>query len=154
MGIADRDFILRLIQRIAEVMGAILRKRSEGKTDEALALLERARTDTFGPMRGALDTVDAGSVNRLLTEAEKVRAYSTFLAVEADLRDDRGEARAADAARRRALTVLLELVAARRGELRDTDREAVAALAAKVDASRLSDRQRETLASLRGGAAS
>ena len=153
MGIAERDYILRMIQRVAETIGAILRKRSEGKTDEALALLERARADLFGGMRSALDALDPGSVDRLLTETEKVRAYATFLAVEADLRDDRAEARAAAAARRRSLSVLLELAAARKGELREADREAIASLAAKVEASRLSERQRETLAALQGGAA-
>jgi len=153
MGIADRDFILRMIQRIAEMLGAIRRKRSEGKTDEALALLERARADLFRGMRSALDAVDPGSVNRLIAETEKVRTYAMFFAVEADLRDDRGEANAAAAARRRALSVLLEVASTRKDELRDEDRDTIAALAAKVPASRLSERQREVLAALQGGGA-
>jgi hypothetical protein len=153
MSIADRDYVLRMIQRIAQAVAAVLRKRAEGEPDEALALLDRARADLFGAMRSALDAVDPGSLNRLLSETEKVRAYATFLAVEADLRDDRREARAAAAARRRTLAVLLEVAETRKGELRDEDRETIAALAAKVDSSRLSERERRALAALQSGAA-
>lgn len=152
MSIADRDYLLRMIQRVAQAIAAALGKRAEGQPDEGLALLERARAEIFGVIRSALDAVDPASVNSMLSEADKVRAYARFLAVEADLRDDRGEARAAASARRRALAVLLEMAAARAGELGAEDREAIAALAAKVDAARLTDRQRATLSGL-GGAA-
>jgi hypothetical protein len=152
MSLADRDYLLRMIQRVAQAIAAALGKRAEGQLDEALALLERARAEIFGAIRSALDAVDPASVNTMLSEADKVRAYARFLAVEADLRDDRGEARAAAAARRRALAVLLEMAAARAGELGAEDREAIAALAAKVDAARLTERQRATLSGL-GGAA-
>ena len=74
MSISDRDYILRMIQRMAQALAAIVARRTEGKTDEALALLERARVEMFGPMRDALDAVDAASVASLLGVMDKARA--------------------------------------------------------------------------------
>jgi hypothetical protein len=149
MSIVERDFILRMIQRFAQALAAILAKRREGKTDDALALLERARADAFGAMREALDAVDAASVTSLLGAPDKIRVYAAFLAVEADLRADRGEAQAAARARRRTLTVLLEAATRAPNEVRDEDRKTIAELAAHVDAARLPERLRATLLALK-----
>lgn len=148
MSIVERDFILRMIQRFAQALGAILQKRREGKTDDALALVERARADAFGSMREALDAVDAASVAGLLGVMDKTRVYATLLAIEADLRADRGEAAAAARARRRALAVLLEAASRFPGEVRDEDRETAAALSDHVDTTRLPAPLQATLANL------
>ena len=130
MSMANRDYLLRAIQRMAQALAAILARRTEGKTDEALALLERARVEMFGSMRDALDAVDATSVASLIGVIDKARAYATFCAVEANLHADRGEEKAAARARRRALAVYREAAARFPGEVTDANREAMAKLRA------------------------
>jgi hypothetical protein len=129
VSIADRDYILRMIQRMAQALAAILAKRTEGKTDEALALLERARADMFGSLTEALAALDASSVTSLLGGMEKARAYATFSSVEGDIRADRGDLKAAARAWRRALSVYREAATRFPGEVTDADREAMATLA-------------------------
>jgi predicted negative regulator of RcsB-dependent stress response len=129
VSIADRDYILRMIQRMAQALAAVLAKRTEGKTDEALALLERARAEMFGSMTEALAALDASSVTSLLGGMEKARAYATFSSVEGDLRLDRGDLKAAARAHRRALAVYREAAIRFPDEVTDADREAMAKLA-------------------------
>jgi hypothetical protein len=128
MSIAERDYILRTIQQIAQAVAAILLKKREGKLDEALSMLEALRRRIFGSMRDPLDRLDPSSVATVLGDREKARAYAVLLAVEADVREERGDARAAAQARRRALSVHLETSARWPGDVTDDDRAAVAAL--------------------------
>jgi hypothetical protein len=118
-----------MIQRMAQALAAILAKRSEGKTDEALALLERSRTELFGSLTEALAALDTSSVTSLLGGMEKARAYATFSSVEGDLRADRGDLKGAARAWRRALGVYREAAARFPDEVTEADREAMAKLA-------------------------
>jgi hypothetical protein len=86
----QRDYLLRFIEELARAVAAILGKRRAAPAD-ALTELERARDRLFGPLARGLDKVAPESQAKMLGEPEKVRAYATLLALEAQLRDDLGQ---------------------------------------------------------------
>ena len=137
MSIGQRDYILRMIQQIAQAIAAIALRIREGKLDEARSALDETRRKIFGAMVDPLDRVDSPSVVTLLGAMEKARAYALLLAVEADLRAARGEGRGAARARRRALEVHLTAAARWPDDVRDEDRAAIVALGAEADVAAL-----------------
>jgi hypothetical protein len=145
MGIAERDYILRMIERLGQMIAAILKKRRDGEPAEARRMLDDLRTEMFGGLGGALDAVDPTSVVGLAGDRERARAYAVLLALEADLREE-GEPRWAARARRRALEIHLESARRHPGEVRAEDRDAIAGLATHVDVAKLPDALREILA--------
>jgi hypothetical protein len=128
MSIAERDYLLRIIQQLGQAVAAILLKKREGKTDEALSMLEALRRRIFGGMRDPLDRLDPASVATVLGGPEKARTYAVLLAVEADIREERGDARAAGRARRRALSVHVDAAARWPGDVTEEDHAAIATL--------------------------
>jgi hypothetical protein len=145
MGIAERDYILRMIERLGQAIAAILKKKRDGEPAEAQKMLDALRVEMFGGLGSALDAVDPASVVGLAGGMDRARAYAVLLALEADLREE-GEPRWALRARRRALEVHLEAARRHPGEVRDEDREAIAGLATHVDVSKLPEPLREVLA--------
>jgi hypothetical protein len=150
MSLAQRDYLLRMIQQLAEALGAVLTRRREGKLDEALQMLEEQQRGIFGPLGASLGKLDAPSVAVVLGTAEKARAYAMILAVEGEVRADRGEAKAAAKLRRRALGVHLEVAARWPAGLGAEDRAAIVALADEVGEAGLADAAQRALATLRG----
>jgi hypothetical protein len=150
MGIAERDYILRMIERLGKAIAAVLKKKREGEPAEARRMLDDLRVEMFGGMGSALDAVDPASVVGLAGGMDRARAYATLLAVEADLRDE-AEPRWAARARRRAIEVHLEAVARHPGEVRAEDREAVARLSTHLDVAKLPDRLGQVLAKVTRG---
>lgn len=150
MTMSERDYILRLVQRLAQTIASILGRARGGQTADALAAIDRARLDLFGPLRRSLDILDASSVMSLLGDVDRVRAYAMLATAEAEVRDMRGELKQGAASRRRALEVYLEIALRRGSEISREDRSAILDLAARVDASRLPSSQRDALDELRG----
>lgn len=151
MSLAQRDYLLRMIQQLAQALAAVVSRQREGKLDEALSMIDELRRKLFGSMGEPLARLDPPSVTLVLGALEKARAYAMILAVEADVRQARGETRAAARSRRRALEIHLEAALRWPHEVRDEDRTAITALAPAVDAATLSEQQRRALADLRGG---
>jgi hypothetical protein len=147
MSIAERDYILRMIERLGQAIAAILRRKRDGEPAEARKMLGDLRAELFGGMGSALDAVDAASVVGLAGGMDRARAYAMLLAVEADLREE-GEPRWAARARRRALEVHLEAAARFPGEVRAEDRDAVQRLATHADVAKLPARLAGILAGL------
>jgi hypothetical protein len=136
MSITEKDYILRMIERLGQAIAAMLRKKREGEPGEARRMLGDLRAELFGGMGGTLDAVDAASVVGIAGGMERARAYAMLLAAEADLRED-GEPRWAARARRRAIEVHLEACGRHPGDVRAEDRDAIARLAAVVDVAKL-----------------
>lgn len=147
MSIGRRDYILRMIEQIAESLARIAGLRKGGDLDEAARLLGETADGIFGSMRSALDRLDAASAARLLSTREKIRAYAALTAEGAAIHEARGDAAKARVKRRRALELYLE---AQQGEpiVDPRTRAAIDALRAGVDEAKLGARHREALARL------
>lgn len=149
MSIRQRDYILRMIEQLAEAIARIAGARGAGKHEEALSLVRETADGILGPLRAMVEQLDSASAAVLLGSAEKVGAYAALTAEEAATHEAAGDARRAGAGYRRALELHLE--AARLGEgaeARARALEAAGRLRGKVDERRLGQRYREALAAL------
>lgn len=144
MGMMERDYILRMIQQLAQALGRILGLKRAGKLEEAEKALRETADGIFGPMLRTLDAIDAQSAASLLGNREKIEAYAALTAEEASIHALKGNARRASAGERRALQLYLEAVILGPETSEETG-AAIAALRGKVDESRLAPRYRGVL---------
>lgn len=147
MSIARRDYILRMIEQFAQAMARAMGARRSGDLDEAELVVRETADGIFGPMRSMLDALDPLSAATLVADAEKTRVYAALTAEEAEIREARGDAPKARAARRRALELYLEVARGERA-IEPRTRDAIAALRGGVDEARLGARYREQLGRL------
>ncbi|WP_433933531.1 hypothetical protein AB3662_04175 [Sorangium cellulosum] len=147
MSIRQRDFILRMIEQLAEAVGRIAGLRRAGQLDEADLLVRATADGLFGPMRDMLDRLDAAGAATLLGDHEKIGAYAALCAEQAEILELRGRAAQASAERRRALELYLEAVS-RAPEGNPRAQEGARALLGRVDAARLPERYRALAAKL------
>ncbi|EYF02549.1 hypothetical protein [Chondromyces apiculatus] len=146
MSVRQRDYILRMIDRLAQSIGRVIFARKAGKHEEAAMLLKETADGVFGPMRSMLDKLDATSAAMLLGSVEKVTAYALILSEDALNREAVRDPRAA-AGHLRALEVYLE-AARLTADLPPSVLGAIAALRDRVDLPRLPLAYRNTLAGL------
>lgn len=78
------DFLLRMIQRLAELIGRVMGLAREGRMEEATAALEEARRSQLGMPGEMLERLDPTEVARVLG-AEKSMILAALLDAEADL---------------------------------------------------------------------
>ena len=109
MSIQKRDYILRMIEQLAETLASIVGLKQAGKLDEAELLVRETVDGLLGPLRSALEALDAPSAAALLGSREKLAAYAALTAEEGSIRDLKGDARGARRARKRALDLYREL---------------------------------------------
>ncbi|MGK3997003.1 hypothetical protein [Sorangium sp. So ce1024] len=147
MSFRQRDYLLRMIEQLAEAIGRIAGLRRAGQLDEAELLVRTTADGLFGPMRDMLDRLDAGGASTLLGDHEKIGAYAALCAEQAEILELRGRAAQAQAERRRALELYLEAVG-RAPEGNPRAQEGARALLARVDAARLPERYRGLAAKL------
>jgi hypothetical protein len=147
MSLRQRDYILRMIEQLAEAIGRIAGLRRAGQLDEAELLVRGTADGLFGPMRDMLDRLDAAGAATLLGDPEKIGAYAALCAEQAEILDLRGRAGQALAERRRALELHLEAVS-RAPEGNPRAEEAARALLGRVGAARLPERYRGLAAKL------
>ncbi|WP_437735030.1 hypothetical protein [Sorangium sp. So ce1335] len=147
MSIRQRDYLLRMIEQLAEAVGRIAGLRRAGQLDEAELLVRTTADGLFGPMRDMLDRLDAAGAATLLGDHEKVGAYAALCAEQAEILELRGRAAQALAERRRALELYLEAVSRAPGG-NPRAQEGALALLGQVDAARLPERYRALAAKL------
>lgn len=92
------DFLLRMIQRLAEVIGRALGLARNGKVDEAERALDEATTGFAGMRRSMLDRLAPDEVVHALGP-EKSMAIAAILDAEAEIRNDPSRAARANAIR-------------------------------------------------------
>ena len=78
------DFLLRAIQRLAEIIGRVLGLAKEGRMDEATAALEAETRAQLGMPSEMLDRLPPNEVARVLG-AEKSMILAALLDAEAEL---------------------------------------------------------------------
>jgi hypothetical protein len=108
MGMIQRDYVLRLIQQLAQALARIAGLKRSGQLDEALDDVGATLNDLLGPLRTTLDAIDARSAARLLTDRERIEAYALLTAEEASILTLKGHTARAGQRTQRALALLLE----------------------------------------------
>jgi hypothetical protein len=125
MGVHQRDYILRLIERIAAVLARAMRRKNEGDAAGARGDLAQATAELLGPAGQMVPYVDVRTAVDLLSDAERVWLYARLLDADADMQDALGQD--SQRTRGRAIELMREVIA-RGGELPDTLRAFAAAL--------------------------
>lgn len=130
------DYLLRIIQQLAQVFARAMGLRRAGKHDEALALLDETSLNTFGlTIRVALALGTSDLVALLKDKHGSTLRTSTLLAEllmhEGDARAEQGSAERARLAHRRALSLVLAA-----GESADATREELEPASVVADALR------------------
>lgn len=149
MSMQERDYILRMIQQLAQAIGRILGLKRAGKLDEALQEVRATADGIFGPMLRTLEALDAQSAASLLGNREKIEAYAALTAEEASILELKGDAKRAKGSERRAFLLYLEAVILGK-EVSDDARAAIAEIRGKVDEAKLPPRYREVLLTIGG----
>ena len=92
MGFIERDYILRLVRELAEVLARAMKLKAAKKDDEAAEAIESGCATLFGIDWKALAWSDSASAAQLLKEPVRIRAYATLLEHRAQLHAGSGEA--------------------------------------------------------------
>jgi hypothetical protein len=96
----QRDYLVRMIEQIAEAIAAITGASAAGRHDEAERAIDQLYSTHLGLPRRTLTALDAGSVVALIGR-DKVPALRRILEAERDVCAARGDAAAEGAVRRR-----------------------------------------------------
>ena len=144
MSLRQRDYILRMIEQLAQALGAMAGLRKAGKHDEAAQLWQSTADGLFGPLLSMLEQLDPTSAALLIGDRDKLVAYAALVAERGDLSQARGGQRQAATEHRRALELFLEAVE-QGAELQTPLLEIVQKLRSKVDEAVLARRHREAL---------
>jgi len=141
--IVEKDFIVRLIRQLAELLARALGLARKGQFDEAISVLESSCPSLLGMDYAPLALVDSASAAGILREPARVKTFARLLATAAEIYELKGDAAAARSKWQHALEVYLE--AAR---LQPDDQEAaeqIRALARKVPKDLLPERYQAQL---------
>jgi len=99
------DWIMRRIQEMAALVARVMRLASGGQVGLALDDLASSRPKLLPIDPTLVDSVDPASAAALLGPAFNVRTYARLLVLEADLREQQGEASRATRLLGRALAI-------------------------------------------------
>lgn len=144
MALHQRDYILRMIERIAALLARVLKRRTEGDLAGARAEIAEGITDVLGPAGAMVRMVDSPTAANLLSDPDRITLYARLLDADAELQQALGDAGGATRTRRRALEMMLEL-ALRQPERSDDAMALTAELAARVDLATLPARYASVL---------
>lgn len=139
MSLHQRDYILRMIERIAALLARVLKRRTEGDFAGARRDIAEGMTDVLGPAGAMVRMVDPATAANLLGDADRITMYARLLEADAELQEALGDQPGASRTRCRALEVMLELVL-RHVERSDAMTALTTALAARVDRATLGPR--------------
>ena len=105
MAFREKDYIKRMIQRLAEAVAALAGAKARGDHEAQRRIVEDAGDDLFPGRLGALDAVEAAGVAFLLERSEERRAYASLCRLRAEVAADGGRAAEATSWRTRAEVV-------------------------------------------------
>jgi hypothetical protein len=104
MGFFEKDYLIRLLEQLTEMVAAIRAAIRGGGSREALATIAEAQQRLAGPLAASLCRLDAGSAVALLG-VEKAKMHATLLRLEGDAYAALGEDSKARAAEERAARI-------------------------------------------------
>jgi len=128
--IVEKDFIVRLIKQMAEVLARALGLARKGQHDEAIAVLESSCPSLLGMDYAPLAMCDSASAAGILREPARVKNFARLLATAAEVYELKGDASAARSKWQHALEMFIEAKLLRPDD--DEAAEQIRNLAAKV----------------------
>jgi hypothetical protein len=103
-----RDWLMQMIEQLAEFVRRVAGLVEKGKHDDALELSSRAWSELLDVPRDVVDRVDAPTLAELLREPAKMRAAAKLLVGEARAYAGKGDPLHATLCYRRAYELMLE----------------------------------------------
>ena len=97
-----RDYVMRIVQQLAELAARVLGLRKKGHLDEAVAAVEQAARSLAGVDLRMIEGVATPSVAALVGDPDRLELLARLAAMRAEVEEDRGDAAAAAAWRTRA----------------------------------------------------
>lgn len=91
MGLVERDYVMRLVKQIAELLARALKLQLAKKHDEAAEVLESGCLTLFGMDWKTLAWADSASAADLLKDAKKVSLFASLVEERAKLHVAAGE---------------------------------------------------------------
>jgi len=73
------DYLLRLIQRMGEVLARMLGQKNGGQVQEALLTLDDAQGELLGPLAEVVPRVDAATAAHMLGDPHRIAAWARLL---------------------------------------------------------------------------
>jgi len=92
----QRDYILRIVEALAQAVARILTLRKAGNTPEARQEIVRTAGSLFGLDLGLLELMGPATVAAQLGDPGKVEALAKLVDVKAEVEREAGETAAAD----------------------------------------------------------
>ena len=123
------DYILRIIQQVADFLARIAGHNRKREFDQAVDEASRAWTEILDVPRELVDVVDTPTLAGMLREPDRMRAAAQLLVEEARAVAGRGDPLGAGQRYRRAFELVLE---ARAIDPRDSDDAALLELSREV----------------------
>lgn len=114
------DWLLRVIQEVADALARIVAKKKAGQHEEALEEVDEAMRELMGRNASLVRVLDAATIAHMCPNAQTVRALADLRREEADLKERLGERAAARQAAGNALA-LYELALERAEGAMDDD---------------------------------
>jgi hypothetical protein len=108
MSITQKDYLMRLLEVFAESLSRLIAFKAQGKSDEALEVVQETAGQIFGSSLPLIDSLDAQSAAELIVEPEKIEMYARLAEEEAGIFDELGDGEQARELRLRALEMYLE----------------------------------------------
>jgi hypothetical protein len=133
------DYLMRLIQQVADFLAQIAGHDRKHDPDAAIAEAARAWDELLGVPRNLVEVTDSATLAELLRDPAKIRAASQLLVAEARVMKGKGDPLGAAVLYRRALELVLE---ARALDPIDADDAMVFELSREVPASTIDARYR------------
>lgn len=137
-----RDYLIRLIEQVADFVARIAGSKREGYFDQGLRTVDEAYDALLDMDRRLFDVADSRTLADLLGPPAKIRAVAAICYEEADLLRLKGDPINAALKYKKSLELVLE---AREREPEDDDLEVIQKLCLHVDQETLAPRYRANL---------
>jgi hypothetical protein len=111
VGLVERDYVMRMVQQLAELLARLLKLKSAKRYDEATEVLESGCASLLGIDFKTLALVDSPSAASLLSEPMRIRTFARLLEELADLSHESGSEARSLARAGHALEMYLEVLA-------------------------------------------
>lgn len=92
MGLVERDYVMRLVKQLAELLARALKLQGQKKHEEAAEVLEAGCLSLFGMDWKTLAWADSASAAELLKEPMRVRLFASLVEQRAQFHEECGEA--------------------------------------------------------------
>lgn len=92
MGLVERDYVMRMVKQIAELLARAMGLKGQKKDQEAAEVLEAGCLELLGIDWKTLAWSDSASAAQLLREPVKIRMFAQLMEHRAQFHEDAGQA--------------------------------------------------------------